>query len=84
MNLNFKQNGQAIASLAEKFITVAEDLKAVYEQSKSIEGGAQTKAYLLTNIKIIYVEIQKDDAFIKCYPLNKAITYQMEKGKYRF
>jgi len=78
MQLNLNKNNQLISQLAERFLTVAEDIKAVYEHSSKKEDGSETRVYVLTNLKIIYVEISQRDAFIKCYPLNKNITYQIE------
>ncbi|MDZ7836959.1 MAG: hypothetical protein U5N58_02860 [Actinomycetota bacterium] len=84
MQINLKENQQQINQMVEKFIAVAEDIKAVYEQSRKTDDFIQTKAYILTNLKIIYIEFQKNDAFLKCYPLNKGIAYQIERqtGKY--
>ncbi|MGM0365870.1 MAG: hypothetical protein ACQEP5_04985 [Actinomycetota bacterium] len=80
MNLNLEKNSQQVSQLAEKFLTVAEDIKAVYEHSARKKEGDQTRVYILTNLKIIYVELS-GDAFIKCYPLNKDITYQIERER---
>ncbi len=72
------QNNQLINQLAERFLTVGEDVKAVYEHSAKKSEGVQTRVYILTQLKILYMEISDQDFFIKCYPLHKNITYQVE------
>ncbi len=78
MQLNLKKNNKLLSRITEIFLTVAEDVKAVYEISSKKSNGAYTRVYMLTNLKIIYVELSKNDTFVKCYPLNKNITYQIE------
>lgn len=79
MQIKLEKNQTHINQLVEKFITPAEKIKAVYEQSYTMDGSVQTKVHLLTTKKIIYVEFLKNDAFIKCYPLHNQISYQIER-----
>ncbi|GEM_PF-6675237 len=81
MQLGLKANDKPASRMAGEFIASSEEIKAVYEQSAKKSGGSRTRAYILTSLKIIYIEISAVDAFLKCYPLNKKMTYQVEGDK---
>ncbi len=73
------QNQEKIQKLLEGFISSEESLIAMQEQSFKKDDIIHSKAYFLTDKKIIYIEISNIDIFIKFYPLNKFINYQIER-----
>ncbi len=73
------KNQDKIQKLVQPFIATGESLLALQEQSQKKEGGEESKVYILTDKKIIYIEISRIDIFLKCYPINNLINYQVER-----
>ncbi|MGM0368487.1 MAG: hypothetical protein ACQEP2_07995, partial [Actinomycetota bacterium] len=73
------KNQEKIQRLLQGFIPAGETLIAIQEQSLKKEAATESKVYILTDKKIIYMEISKIDIFLKCYPLNNLINYQVER-----